>query len=147
MVFETHDTDGSFRYVRTFLKPFSKLLQGVGVLEVYHHNYDFNQAPNSDVSKSEALRKGFDVLRKKNYLTDVVFIVGDAGDCEDLAPPVAHRSFLAVVSQHFTDSFCEGYAESRTASQQDPVKVLVPEYSRECVQSVLGAYSVMCAFF
>lgn len=142
LVFETQDTEGSFRYVRSFLLPFEKLLRVAGVLEVYHPQYTSNHSTNSDTLKLEAIRNGFDALRQQNSLTDLVFITGPAdnyeSDFEDLPPLVAHRAFLAVVSEYFSDSFCGGYMESRAASPEDPIEFPVGDNSRLCVRSILG---------
>ncbi|KJA15458.1 hypothetical protein HYPSUDRAFT_172585 [Hypholoma sublateritium FD-334 SS-4] len=140
LVFETHDTEGSFRYVRSFLKPYSQLLRHIGALEVHHPSYTSDHSSSSESSKLEAIRQGFDMLRKQNRsLTDVVFDVDDSNDSlgEDLPPLVAHRAFLAVASDHFLDAFCGDFVESRAASQDHPVKINVLDHSRECVQSVL----------
>ncbi|KAF8178073.1 hypothetical protein BJ912DRAFT_1033332 [Pholiota molesta] len=142
LVFETQDTEGSFRYVRNFLLPFEKLLRVAGVLEVYHPQYSSEHSTNSDTLKLEAIRKGFDALRQQNSLTDLVFITGPADSSEsgsgDLPPLVAHRAFLAVVSEYFSDSFCGGFIESRAASPQDPIEFPVRENSRQCVQAILN---------
>lgn len=152
LVFETHDMGNSVRYVRAFLLPYSKLLRAAGVLQVYHPQYIANPAADSESSKLESIRLGFNGLRIKEALTDVVFIPrtleeGDnAGDEEsqpgDQKPLVAHRSFLAVFSEYFADAFCGGFAESRTASSVDPVRMDVLDYSRECVELVLGLCSL-----
>ena len=141
LVFETHDTEGSFRYVRSFLKPYSQLLRAVGALEVHHPSYTSGHSAHSEISKLDAIRKGFDMLRNQTRsLIDVVFIVDDSDDSSDADLPrlAAHRAFLAVASGHFLDAFCGDFTESRPASQGNPVTISVPDYSRKCVQSVLG---------
>jgi len=149
LVFETHDMEHSVRYVRPFLLPYSKLLRAAGVLQVYHPQYIANPATDSsESSKLESIRLGFNKLRLKGALTDVVFIPhgfdgrddaeGENSQLGDVNPLVAHRSFLAVFSEYFEDAFCGGFGESRTASSDDPVRMNVSGYSRECVQLVLG---------
>jgi len=96
----------------------------------------------------ENIRAGFNNLRMKRALTDVVFIprpldetgdsVGDEPGSGNTTPLVAHRSFLAVFSEYFADAFCGGYRESTNASSENPVPVNVTGYSRDCVQLVLG---------
>ncbi len=141
LVFETHDTEGSFRYVRSFLKPYSQLLRTIGALEIHHPSYTSDHSANSEFSKLDAIRKGFDMLRNQTRsLIDVVFIVDNSDDPLDADLPqlIAHRAFLAVASDYFFDAFCDDFAESRPASQDDPVTISVPDHSRKCVQSVLG---------
>ena len=153
LVFETHDMENSVRYVRAFLLPYSKLLRAAGVLQVYHPQYIANPATDSsESSKLESIRLGFNDLRMKEALTDVVLIPrnleegDDAEDEEpqsgDLKPLLAHRSFLAAFSEYFTDAFCGGYEESGAASSDNPVKMKVSGYSRECVELVLGLCSL-----
>ncbi|KAF8970968.1 hypothetical protein BDZ97DRAFT_1410625 [Flammula alnicola] len=111
------------------------------VLQVYHPQYSSSHSTDSETSKLEAMRKGFDNLRKEKALTDVVFIAHEATDDdlhpEDSQPLVAHRAFLAALSEYFSDSFCGGFAESRVASPEDPVQLNVSDHSRQCVQLVL----------
>lgn len=152
LVFETHDMENSVRYVRAFLLPYTKLLRAAGVLQVYHPQYIANPAADSESSKLETIRQGFNDLRIQEALTDVVFIPrgleeGDNAENEepqsgDKEPLVAHRSFLAVFSEYFRDAFCGEFEESRTASSVDPVRMNVSGYSRECVQLVLGLCSL-----
>ncbi|KIM37442.1 hypothetical protein M413DRAFT_30903 [Hebeloma cylindrosporum] len=149
LVFETHDMENSVRYVRAFLLPYGKLLRAAGVLQVYHPQYIPNPATDSSESKLESIRLGFNELRVKEALTDVVFIPREVDERSnatpedeesqlgDTKPLVAHRSFLAVFSEYFADAFCGGFGESRTASSVDPVKMNVSGYSRECIQLVL----------
>jgi sacsin len=145
--------ENSVRYVRPFLLPYPKLLRAAGVLQVYHPQYIANPATDSsESSKLETIRQGFNNLRIKEALTDVVFIPrklderDNAEDEEsrsgDIKPLIAHRSFLAVFSEYFADAFCGGFGESRTASSVDPVKMNVSGYSRECVELVLGLFSL-----
>lgn len=153
LVFETHDMENSVRYVRAFLLPYSKLLRAAGVLQVYHPQYIANPATDSsEASKLQAIRLGFNDLRIKEALTDVVFIpckLDERDNVEDkesqsgdIKPLVAHRSFLAAFSEYFADAFCGEFRESRTASSDDPVKMKVPDYSREGVELVLGLCSL-----
>lgn len=138
LVFETHDTEGSFRCVRNFLKNYEALLRIAGVLEVYHPPYVSDNTANSESEKLQAIREGFDTLRTDNSLIDVMFIPANDEHEETQDPPlVAHRVFLAVISEHFSSMFRGDFAESRLASTQDPLKLEVP-YSRPCIRLILG---------
>ncbi|KDR71813.1 hypothetical protein GALMADRAFT_253570 [Galerina marginata CBS 339.88] len=135
LVFETQDVDENIRHVRGFLLPFGKLLRAAGVLQVYHPQYPASQPIDDSELKLVSIRSGFEELRRKNALTDVAFVASDHE--ENSEPLVAHRSFLAVSSEYFADSFCAGFSESRPASSEAPIIFNVSEYSTACVLMVL----------
>jgi len=76
-------------------------------------------------------------------MTDVVFVTRD--DDMDPSPPplVAHRSFLAVLSDFFSDSFCGEFSEAEDASSSNPIQFPAKKteedyYSARCVQLLLN---------
>ena len=142
LAFDSEDNDG-IRNVRKFLLPYDKLLRAAGVVQVFHP-----QCPMSDVSESESatlrsIRTGFNDHRGKGLWTDVVFVTSD--DDTRVPPLVAHRSFLAVFSDYFTDSFCGDFREANDASSSNPIRFPVKKdggdyYSASCVGLLLGVF-------
>jgi sacsin len=144
LAFEGEDSDG-IRCVRTFLLPYEKLLRAAGVVQVFHP-----QCPVSNINESESatlrsIRTGFNDLRRKGLWTDVVFVT--RGDDDDTTVPslVAHRSFLTVFSDYFSDSFCGDFKEANDASSSNPIKFPVTRddgeyYPATCVELLLGAF-------
>lgn len=122
LAFEAEDNNG-IRYVRKFLLPYERLLRAAGVVQVFHPQF-----PTSDTSKSESstlrsIRAGFNDLRRRRLWTDVVFVTrGDDDDTVVVPPLVAHRSFLTVFSDYFSDSFCGDFQEANDASSNNPIK-------------------------
>lgn len=149
LVFETQDIDAvSIRYVRNFLLPYDKLLRAAGVVQVFHPQYPVSITGESESATLQSIRTGFNDLRKKGLWTDVVFVTKDDDNDDDdtIVPPlVAHRSFLTVFSDYFSDSFCGEFREANDASSSNPIKFPVKKtedhyYSAHCVQLLLGAF-------
>lgn len=134
LVFETQDVDDNIRHVRKFLLPFSGLLTAAGVLPIHHPQY-----PSSPVDAASpglaSLHLSFNNLRQKHILTDILFITDDHVEG---AEPIAHRAFLAACSEYFADAFSENYQEAREASSENPVRLLVDNYTTQAVETVLG---------
>ncbi|KAJ3508077.1 hypothetical protein NLJ89_g5949 [Agrocybe chaxingu] len=135
---DVDDEQGSIRSVREFLKPFEKILLASGVVKVQHPM----PMPRNESATDESSRKlrgmydGFQELRRKKVLVDVVFI-GYEQDEEEDEPLVAHRVFLAVSSDYFADTFSSGFEESLDGSAESPIPLDVSEHSRKCVRLVL----------
>ena len=134
LIFDSHDLD-DIRHVRSFLMPYGKLLQTAGVLPVSRVQYPSSSFAPPE-SKLSSIRLGFQELRRKQILTDVVFIPSDRdGDSE---PLVAHRSFLAVSSEYFADLFGGNFAEGRAASATDPISIPISDFSTSSARLILG---------
>ena len=153
LAFEAEDTDNGIRCVRKFLLPYDKLLRAAGVVQVFHP-----QCPMSDINDSESatlrsIRAGFNDLRRKGLWTDVVFVTSDDdSDDTDIVPSlVAHRSYLTVFSDYFSDMFCGEFREANDASSSKPIRFRVKRaegdyHSADCVQLLLGAFHFLCCF-
>ncbi|KAF8888406.1 hypothetical protein CPB84DRAFT_1849648 [Gymnopilus junonius] len=137
LVFDSQDIDESMRHVRDFLMPFGRLLRATGVEQVSHAHFRSNSwnsiaAPEN---KLASIRLGFEDLRKKKLLADVIFKPSD--HTEDSEPLVAHRSFLAVSSEYFSDLFCGDFKEGEPASAASPISIALPHHSTACARLVL----------
>lgn len=152
LAFEAEDIDDGIQHVRNFLLPYNNLLRAAGVVQVFHP-----QCPVSNISESasatlQSIRTGFNDLRRKGLWTDVVFVTRARDDSDDagIVPSlVAHRSFLTVFSDYFSDLFCGPFREANDASSSSPIQFSVKRseeeyYSAECVQLLLGAFHFLC---
>ena len=140
LAFDCEDIEGKISHVRDFLRPFDKVLTAVGVLRVHHPQFRPSvNFTNVDSVKLQMIRDGYDKLRKQKALVDVVFVTADDPNKSDSSTQlVAHRSFLAVTSDYFFDSFSGGFREASNASSDQPVEHNVSNHSYQCVQSILG---------
>lgn len=131
-------SQGSIQGVRTFLLPFKKILLFAGAIKVVHPCYkpEYDTRLSDSVHLKE-IRTGFDELRKEKTLTDVVFIVDPTEDVPHPEPLFAHRSLLAVSSEHFKNLFCR-----RDASPSCPLTIKV-SYSWQSLRSLLGEYYLL----
>ncbi|CAA7263802.1 unnamed protein product [Cyclocybe aegerita] len=135
---DADDEHSSIRSVREFLKPFEKILLASGVVKV-HHPVPMPKNENAADDSSRKLRgmyNGFQELRRKKVLVDVVFIGYEQDEDEDESL-VAHRVFLAVSSDYFADTFSSGFEESLDGSPESPIPLNVSGHSRKCVRLVL----------
>ncbi|KAF9523036.1 hypothetical protein CPB83DRAFT_863634 [Crepidotus variabilis] len=140
LVFDTRDSEASgnvqIHYVREFLLPFEDLLSAAGVQRVHHPEYTSQHDPTSfESTKLRMICSGFNELRQRNKLIDCKFEFPN--DSPNDAPLVAHRSFLAVVSDNFMDMFCGDMKEAGPADPDNLMPVKMHDHSRECVQTVL----------
>lgn len=132
LAFDCDEGEGSIFKVRKLLFPFNKLLEAAGVLRVHHPKYTpRHDALESDSTKLQALRSGFDDIRRTNTLTDVEFITAVTNDDLNNEPLLAHRCFLAACSDYFKVLFAGDFKDSCK-------QVEVSRYSRKCIQLVLG---------
>lgn len=137
---DIHAASKPIRYVRKFLLPYDKLLRAAGAIQVNHPQYPISNISESESAMLKSIRTGFNDLRQKGRWTDVVFITKS----NDIDPPlVAHRSFLAVLSNFFSDSFCGEFNEAQDASSSNPIQFHARReeedyYSASCVQLLLG---------
>lgn len=132
LAFDCGHDEGSIVDVRNFLLQYDKILAAARVPRVHHPKYILSHdALHSESTRMQDIRIGFDKLRKTNTLTDVSFITAGTVDYPNPEPLVAHRCFLAAVSDYFRDLFGGDFEDSHR-----PVDVR--QYSKECIQSVLG---------
>ncbi|KIY62733.1 hypothetical protein CYLTODRAFT_458738 [Cylindrobasidium torrendii FP15055 ss-10] len=121
--------NGELVSVRTFLEPFKDLLYVAGVEEI-----KYPEAPKPALTPVETqyakLKEEMNIMRESGVLTDVVLV------CEDEVQYLAHRAFLATMSEYLKDLFCGDFTEAGPASAADPVRVNV-DYSGECVGVVI----------
>lgn len=154
LAFEAEDIDDGIRYVRRFLLPYDNLLRAAGVVQVFHPECPVSSVNESAYATLESIRTGFNNLRTKELWTDVVFVTSRARDDDDagIVPSlVAHRSFLTVFSDYFSDLFCGEFREANDASSSNPIQLPVERsegdyYSADCVQLLLGVYYLLCCF-
>jgi sacsin len=146
LAFEAEDNNG-IRYVRKFLLPYEGLLRAAGVVQVIHPHVPMSDTRESESATLRSIRTGFNDLRRKRLWTDVVFITrGDDDDTGVVSSLVAHRSFLTVFSDYFSDSFCGDFQEAKKdASSNNPIKFPVKRgegdyYSASCVELLLGVF-------
>ena len=152
LAFEAEDIDDGIRCVREFLLPYDNLLRAAGVVQVFHPQCLVSNIGESASATLQSIRTGFNDLRKKGLWTDVVFVTSGAGDEDDtgIVPSlVAHRSFLTVFSDYFSDLFCGDFREANEATSSDPIQFPVERsegdyYSADCVQLLLGAFHLLC---
>jgi hypothetical protein len=137
LAFDCDHGEGSIVNVRNFLLRYDKVLAAAGVPRVHHPMYMSNHdALHSESTRLQAIRTGFDTLRKTNTLTDVSFITAGTVDYPDPEPLFAHRCFLAAISEYFRGLFGGDFEDSH-----QPVDVC--QYSKQCIQSVLGMYFLL----
>jgi len=157
LAFEAEDIDDGIRYVRRFLLPYDRLLRAAGVVQVFHPQCPVSNISESDSATLGSIRTGFNDLRGKGLWTDVVFVASttsrapDDDDTGNVPSLVAHRSFLTVFSDYFSDLFCGEFREANDASSSKPIQVHVKRsgenyYSADCVQLLLGAFRLLCCF-
>ena len=156
LAFEAEDIDDGIRYVRNFLLPYDKLLRAAGVVQVFHPQCPVSNINESASATLRSIRTGFNDLRNKGLWTDVVFVTSRARDDDTgivLPSLVAHRSFLSVFSDYFSDLFCGEFREASDASSSNPIQFPVERsegdyYSSDCVQLLLGAFHLLqvCCF-
>lgn len=137
LAFDCDHGEGSIVNVRKFLLRYDKVLAAAGVVRVHHPKYiSRHNALRSESMKLQVIQSGFDKLRKTNTLTDVEFITAVTVDDPDPKPLFAHKCFLAAVSEYFRGLFGGDFEDSRK-----PVDVC--QYSKQCIQSVLGTYFLL----
>lgn len=154
LAFEAEDINDGICYVREFLLPYDKLLRAAGVVQVFHPQCPMSNISESDSAKLQSIRTGFNDLRRKGLWTDVLFVTSRARDNDDtgIVPSlVAHRSFLTVFSDYFSDLFCGEFREANDASSSNPIQFPVERsegdyYSADCVQLLLGVFHFLCCF-
>lgn len=153
LAFEAEDIDDGIRYVREFLLPYDNLLRAAGVVQVVHPQCPVSNISESDSATLRSIRTGFNDLRRKGLWTDVVFVTSRAHDDETGIVPslVAHRSFLTVFSDYFSDLFCGEFREANDASSSNPIQFPVERsegdfYSAACVQLLLGVFRLLYCF-
>lgn len=141
LAFGSDDQSGSIQNVRKLLLDYDKILTLAGVLRVYHPQVDLRDGDMEGIHESaklEELWSGFNRLRQENALTDVAFMIETNADNPKPEPLFAHRSFLAAFSSYFKDLFCGNYRDSRNPDDSPILQIKVENYSRDCVQAVLG---------
>ncbi|KAI0070090.1 hypothetical protein K474DRAFT_1776994 [Panus rudis PR-1116 ss-1] len=101
--------EGSRQRVRSFLKPYRKLLLKVGAKEIKNA-----VAPPLDLSPDEetlsSMRSSFVSMREQEQLTDVIL------ESSDGQKYPAHRLVLAVATRYFKDMFKRDWSESQGGS-------------------------------
>ena len=150
LAFEAEDIDNGIRYVRKFLLPYDKLLRAAGVVQVFHPQCPISNISESDSATLQSIRDGFNDLRRRGLWTDVVFVTSDDEDDDTGVVPslVAHRSFLTVFSDYFSDMFCGEFREANDASSSKPIRFPVNRaegdyHSADCVRLLLGAFHLL----
>jgi sacsin len=155
LAFEAEDIDNRIRYVRKFLLPYDKLLRAAGVVQVFHPQCPISNISESESATLQSIRDGFNGLRRRGLWTDVEFVTSTAGDDNDdtgIVPSlVAHRSFLTVFSDYFSDMFCGEFQEANDASSSKPIRFSVKRaegdyHSADCVRLLLGAFHLLLLF-
>ena len=130
LLFDERDSSNP-RRVRRFLKNYSGLLRAAGVEEINHVSIpDDLLHEDSHETQLTRIRNSFNSMREADHLTDVTFIAKDDTEFS------AHRVFLAAQSRHFEACFAPGWRESRVLDGDVEIPV---DYSRECLQAVLGS--------
>ncbi|KAF7320872.1 BTB domain-containing protein [Mycena chlorophos] len=120
---------GDLKSVKKFLQPFRDLLAVTGVEDIV-------QIPIPKVEQSSVetqlamLRTGFESMRAEGKLTDVVFV------CDDESRQLAHRAFVAPMSEYLSDLFLGSFTEAGPGTAEEPVEVEV-DYPGQCVAAVL----------
>ncbi|KAK7018615.1 BTB domain-containing protein [Favolaschia claudopus] len=120
---------GDLKSVKKFLVPFHDLLHVSGVEDIV-------KAPVPDLVRSSVdaqlarLRTGFQMMRKEGKLCDVVFIA------DDEARYVAHRAYLAPMSEYLNDLFCGTFTEAGPGTADEPIEIEV-DYPGPCVEAAL----------
>ncbi|KAJ7058193.1 hypothetical protein C8F01DRAFT_1149905 [Mycena amicta] len=120
---------GDLVSVKKFMLSFRDLLSVAGVEDIVHAPVPGLELSSVDTQLS-ILRTGFQTMRDRRQLTDVVFL------CDDETRQSAHRAFLAPMSEYLNDLFCGSFTEAGPGTTEDPIVVEV-DYPGPCVEAVL----------
>lgn len=137
ILLDDYDT-GFLQSPRDFIKPFHLLLVAAGAVDIdYGQITGTSPERPTDENRLANLCTSFDQMRKDGICTDVNFIC----DPPDDKPVHAHRAYLAAYNAHFKKMFSGSFREAGDASEANPIRVRVEEFSRRCVEQVLGRFA------
>ena len=123
--------EGSMQGVQSFLHQFEGILKAAGAFKVHYPTY---KSERDSQGSESGIWSSFEQLRRENALTDVVFIIEPTEEVPNPEPLRAHRSFLAISSEHFKNFFCQ---KSQHACPGCPLAVKV-RHSWQSLNSFLG---------
>lgn len=135
LFFDVSRAEGSTVQLRTigeFLRPYSDLLAIAGVEDIMYPTVPMT----TGITPLHKLYSGFNKLRKKRRLTDVVFVC-DGGKTRLLA----HRFLLAATSSFLDDLFFEELKDEAAVAVEKSVEVAM-DHSGVSVEAVLGVLSL-----
>lgn len=135
LIFNAPDGEG-FTAVRSFLKPYEKLILAAGGSKVERVR-PAPLPPSAPEEMLAAIRTSFEALRQSHTLTDVAFVSGSGDEHH------AHRAFLVAAGPYFKSMFSDsGMSECRSAGSEDPVRVVMPQsFGSNSIRYTLGETS------
>lgn len=128
--------------VRSFLKPYRRLLTAAGVLEVFYPEVPDDSKDTleaQDYASLKDMRSGLNQMRLAGEYTDVRIVPRDASDPIDRHLLRAHRNFLSTCSPFFSAQFKQGsFREGQVISDPaSPLEISLP-HSGIVIKAVIG---------
>ena len=141
LAFSERDYPG-LHSVKSSLYPYRRLLNIMGVAKEERPHVSEQIASTNETVALASLRRGFERLRREHKLIDVYFRprssgigIDETGDSTDGLQEalMAHRAYLASLSEYFRSTFCEGFLEGGVDEPTIDV-----DFSRNAVALVLS---------